>query len=97
MNLLFYENRNVRFEKKLANVVRLNFDSWTYFRFVDVVKTIYENFLQWFIASIAKHVEDVYRERLVKFVFWLRIVSAEYDFANMKKSLTNYRLFVNVH
>jgi hypothetical protein len=69
MNLLLYENRNVRFEKSFANVVQLNADSRTYCRFVDAVKTICEEFLQWFVASIAKHVEYVYRERLVKFVF----------------------------
>jgi ribosomal protein L32 len=72
MNLLLYENRNVRFEKSFASVVRLNADSRAYCRFVDAVKTICEEFLQWFVASIAKHVECVCRERLVEFAFWLR-------------------------
>ncbi len=85
MNLLFYENRNVRFEKSFANVVRSNADSRTYCRFVDVVKTICEKFLQWFVASIAKHIECVCRERFVEFAFWLRIVFVEYDFVEYEK------------
>jgi hypothetical protein len=85
MNLLFYENRNVRFEKSFANVVRLNVDSRAYRKFVDAVKTICEEFLQWFVASIAKHIEYVYCERFVEFAFWLRIVFVEYDFVEYEK------------
>jgi hypothetical protein len=85
MNLLFYENRNVRFEKSFANIVRLNVDSRAYCKFVDVVKTICENFLQWFVSSIAKHVECVCRERFVEFAFWLRIVFVKYDFVEYEK------------
>ncbi len=69
MNLLFYESRNVRFEKNFVNVVQLNVNSRTYCKFVDTVKTICEKFLQWFVALIAKHVECVYRERFVEFAF----------------------------
>jgi hypothetical protein len=71
MNLLFYESRNVRFEKSFANVIQSNADSRAYCRFVDALKTICEEFLQWFVASIAKHVECVYRERFVEFAFRL--------------------------
>ncbi len=85
MNLLLYESRNVRFEKSFASVVRSSVDSRAYCRFVDVVRTICEEFLQWFVASIAKHVECVCRERFVEFAFWLRIVFAEYDFVEYEK------------
>jgi hypothetical protein len=85
MNLLLYENRNVHFEKSFANVVRLNVDSWTYYKFVDVVRIICEEFLQWFVASIAKHIECVYRERFVEFAFELQIVFVEYDFVEYEK------------
>jgi hypothetical protein len=46
MNLLLYESRNVRFEKSFASVVQSNADSRAYCKFVDVVKTICEEFLQ---------------------------------------------------
>jgi hypothetical protein len=85
MNLLLYESRNVRFEKNFASVVQLNVDSRAYYIFVDVMKTICEEFLQWFVASIAKHVECVCRERFVEFAFWLRVVFAEYDFVEYEK------------
>ncbi len=85
INLLLYESRNVRFEKNFANVIRSNVNSRTYCKFVDVVKTICEKFLQWFVASIAKHIECVCRERFVEFAFWLRIVFVEYDFVEYEK------------
>jgi hypothetical protein len=97
MNLLLYENRNVRFEKNFARIVRSNVDSRAYYKFVDVVKTICEEFLQWFVASIAKHVECVCREDLVEFAFELRVVFIEYDFVEYEKIINNFRLFVNVH
>ncbi len=96
MNLLLYESRNVRFEKSFANVVRSNADSRTYCRFVDAVRTICEKFLQWFVASIAKHVECVFRERFVEFAFWLRIVFVEYDFVEYEK-IVNELSFVCKH
>ncbi len=85
MNLLFYKNRNVRFEKSFANVVQLNVDLQAYCKFVNVVKTICEEFLQWFVASIAMHVECVYCERFVEFVFWLRVIFVKYDFVEYVK------------
>jgi ribosomal 50S subunit-associated protein YjgA (DUF615 family) len=46
MNLLFYENRNIRFWKNFASVVWLSIDSWTYREFDRYVRTICEEFLQ---------------------------------------------------
>jgi hypothetical protein len=93
MNLLFYKSRNVRFEKSFANVVRSSVNSRAYCKFVDVVKTICEEFLQWFVASIAKHVECVYHERFVEFAFKLRIVFIEYNFVEYEK-IINELLFI---
>jgi hypothetical protein len=85
MNLLLYENRNVRFEKSFASVVRSSVDSRTYRELVDIVKMICEEFLQRFVASIAKHVKCARRERFVEFAFRLRAVFAEHDFVEYEK------------
>ncbi len=54
-------------------------------QFVDVVKMICEEFLQWFVVLIVKHVKCVYRERFVEFAVQLRVISAEYNFVEYEK------------